>query len=173
MRMIQASVIGPSEVSTEISEIAEKVGAMLSKRGVVVITGGKGGVMEAASRGASAVGGITIGIVPSADVGEANRWCSVVIPTGLDHARNVLVALAGDFLIALGISPGTLSEICFAWLHERPVLALTGENCWPETISQIQFNDRRPCRLITCENVEALETAIHEICEDVRGILAK
>ena len=50
------------------------------------------------------------------------KWCAVVIPTGIGHARNVLTVLGEDFIIALGGAAGTLSEICIAWIHNKPFL---------------------------------------------------
>jgi hypothetical protein len=51
------SVLGRAACSTVEAEMAEAVGRLLAGRGIVVVTGGRGGVMEAASRGAQAKGG--------------------------------------------------------------------------------------------------------------------
>jgi uncharacterized protein (TIGR00725 family) len=163
--MPQAAVIGPSDASEEICEAAERIGAMLSRLGVTVITGGRGGVMEAASRGARNAGGLTIGIVPTAEMTEANRWCSVVIPTGIGHARNVLMALAGDFLVAIGSSAGTLSEICFAWLHGKTIFTLKGYNVWSDQIGHTPLDTRQTCSFTECISFEDLEKAIVEKCD--------
>jgi uncharacterized protein (TIGR00725 family) len=80
--------------------------------------------MEAASRGARDAGGLTVGILPGSDRSQANRWLSVSIPTDMGHARNALVALAGDAIIAVCGGYGTLSEIAFGLKMGKPVVGL-------------------------------------------------
>ena len=98
-RPLQALVIGPSSAGRETLRVAEDIGRLLAARGITLVTGGRGGVMEAASRGAHQVGGLVVGILPGAGLEGANPWCTVVIPTGLGHARNAVNALAGDLVI--------------------------------------------------------------------------
>ena len=86
--------------------------------------GGLGGVMEAAARGAAAVGGEVIGILPGADPADANPYCTHVVATGIGHARNLAVVASADAVIAIGGEWGTLAEIAFARRLERPVVAL-------------------------------------------------
>src|SRR5687767_14276342 len=82
-------------------EWAEEVGQLLARGGAVVITGGLGGVMRAASRGALGAGGETIGILPGADTSEANEFVRTPIATGLGVARNLVVVTAADSVIAV------------------------------------------------------------------------
>jgi uncharacterized protein (TIGR00725 family) len=100
------------------------VGRELGSRGVVVVTGGLGGVMEAACRGAREVGGTTIGILPGTDRSAANPYVDAAIPTGLGEARNALVVRTADALIAIGGAYGTLSEIAFALKAGKRVVGL-------------------------------------------------
>jgi uncharacterized protein (TIGR00725 family) len=90
------------------------VGRALAARGAVVVCGGRGGVMEAACRGAKDGGGITLGILPGLDRGDANPYVDIAVPTGLGEARNALVVRAADALVAVGGAWGTLSEIALA-----------------------------------------------------------
>ncbi|GIW45392.1 MAG: TIGR00725 family protein [Candidatus Binatia bacterium] len=120
----QVAVIGGGSCSAEVAARAEEVGAVLARRGIVVVTGGLGGVMEAACRGAQKAGGLTVGILPGSDAGAGNRWLDIVIPTGLGHARNVLVVASGQAVIALPGEHGTASEIHFARVLGRPVVGL-------------------------------------------------
>src|SRR6185436_14163925 len=108
------AVAGPGEASPEECEVAEAVGRELGSRGVVVVCGGLGGVMEAACRGAKEAGGMTVGILPGDDRSAANRFVDAAIPTGLGEGRNVLVVRAADAVIAVGGAYGTLSEIALA-----------------------------------------------------------
>ena len=104
--------------------IAEEVGAALAERGVVVVCGGRGGVMEGACRGAKRGGGTTVGILPGEDRAAANEFVDVAIATGLGEARNALVVRAADALIAIGGSWGTLSEIALAQRAGKRVVGI-------------------------------------------------
>jgi uncharacterized protein (TIGR00725 family) len=118
---VQVSVIGSG---AEHASRAEEVGRLLAERGCVVVTGGRGEVMAAASRGAKSAGGTTIGILPGTDRSDANEWVDHVVVTGLGHMRNFAVAASADAVIAVGGRWGTLSEIAFAKLLGRPVVIL-------------------------------------------------
>jgi uncharacterized protein (TIGR00725 family) len=103
---------------------AEEVGQLLARGGATVITGGLGGVMRAASQGAAAEGGMTIGILPGADAAEANEYVKLALPTGLGVVRNLVVVTAADAVLAVGGRHGTLSEIGLALRMGRQVVTL-------------------------------------------------
>ncbi len=105
-------------------EWAEEVGQVLARAGATVITGGLGGVMRAASRGALGVGGETIGFLPGADASEANEYVRTPIATGLGVMRNLVVVTAADSVVAVGGRHGTLSEIGLALRMGRHVVTL-------------------------------------------------
>lgn len=123
------AVIGDGAIATDSPRysLAMEVGRGLCDRGFSVVTGGLGGVMEAASRGARQSEawsfGAVIAILPGLDRGAANRYADVIVPTGLGHSRNALVAQA-DAVVAIGGGAGTLSEMCFAWMFDRLLVAL-------------------------------------------------
>ncbi len=118
------AVVGPGEASPDELHAAEEIGAGLAAAGAVVVTGGLGGVMEAASRGARSRRGRTVGILPGEDRDAANGWVDVAIATGLGELRNGLVVRAADALVAVGGGHGTLSEVAFALKLGRPVVGL-------------------------------------------------
>ena len=118
------AVVGPGEATEQECWAAEEVGAGLAAAGVVVVTGGLGGVMEAASRGARSKLGRTIGILPGDDRADANGWVEVAIATGLGELRNGVLVRSVDALVAVGGGPGTLSEIGFALKLGREVVGL-------------------------------------------------
>jgi uncharacterized protein (TIGR00725 family) len=120
------AVVGGYQADDETMARAEEVGRLLAERGAVVVTGGRRGVAEAASRGATSAGGLTIGILPGTDRAEANEWVQVAIPTGLGETRNSLVVMGADAVIAFPGQYGTLSEIAFALLAGTRVVALDG-----------------------------------------------
>lgn len=118
------SVIGAGQAPPAVLAQAREVGRLLAVAGCGVITGGLGGVMEAAAQGAALAGGLTLGIIPGGDPTAANPWCRVVIPSGLGQARNVLVVLSGLGVIAISGGAGTLSEIGHALKLGKPVAGL-------------------------------------------------
>jgi uncharacterized protein (TIGR00725 family) len=122
----QVAVIGSSrvELGSELGRLAEAVGRLLAEAGVKVVCGGRGGVMEAASRGAAEAGGTVIGIVPGTTPEDANPHCTHVVATGVGQARNLAVVASGEAAIAVGGEWGTLSEIALARRLDRPVVAL-------------------------------------------------
>src|SRR4051794_41352506 len=101
-RMPYVAVVGPGDASPDELAKAEEVGARLAELGAVVVTGGLGGVMEAACRGARSRRGRTVGILPGDDRSAANGWVEIALATGLGELRNGLVVRASDALIAIG-----------------------------------------------------------------------
>jgi len=118
------AVVGSGTASDELRVLAEEAGREVARQGAVLVTGGLGGVMEAASRGAHEEGGITVGILPGTDTRDANPWVEIPIATGLGQARNVIVVTAAHAVVAVGGEYGTLSEIAHALKIGKPVVGL-------------------------------------------------
>jgi uncharacterized protein (TIGR00725 family) len=121
------AVIGASKPSPEQEQAAEDVGRGLGAAGAIVITGGRGGVMAAASRGAREAGALVVGLLPGLDRRDANEWVQIALPTGLGDLRNGLVARSADAVVAVGGAYGTLTEIAFA-LNEG--IGVVGYDTW-------------------------------------------
>jgi len=121
------AVIGGSDCTSGEARRAEEVGQELARNGAILICGGLGGVMEAACKGASAEGGLTIGILPGGSRQAANRYVQIPVVTNLGEARNVIVVKSAGAVIAVGGSYGTLSEIGHALRNGIPVVGL---NTW-------------------------------------------
>ena len=121
---VPVAVIGPRDANAAQREAAFAVGAGLGRFGLVLLCGGKGGVMEAACEGAASAGGISVGLLPEGEWQAANRFVTIPIATGIGEARNALIARAALALIAIGASYGTLSEIALGLQFGRPVLTL-------------------------------------------------
>jgi uncharacterized protein (TIGR00725 family) len=121
---VHVAVVGGGEAGDDVCRLAEDLGRELARRGAVVVTGGLGGVMAAASRGAKDGQGSTIGILPGADRADANPWVDVAVPTGLGEGRNLLVVRAADAVVAVAGEFGTLSEIALALRAGTPVIGL-------------------------------------------------
>ena len=152
------AVIGGSQASRKEIKLAEEIGCELAKKGAILVCGGLGGIMEAACRGASSEGGITIGILPGENRREANSYVQIPIVTGMGYARNVAVVKSAQAVIAIGGSYGTLSEIGHALQSGIPVIGL---NTW-----SLSKNGKLDSSIIPAENpAKAVEKAL-ELIED-------
>jgi uncharacterized protein (TIGR00725 family) len=140
------AVIGDARVEPGETKdrLAEEVGRLLVDAGFRVLTGGLGGVMEAACRGARSSSryqsGDTVAVLPGHDPGEANEFVDVAIASGLDHVRNSIVAHA-DAVVAIGGGAGTMSEICLAWIYKRLIVALRVAG-WSGKIADQRVDER-------------------------------
>lgn len=152
-RKIAIAVIGGGHCTAQEAALAETVGRELAKRGITLICGGLGGVMEAACRGAAIENGMTIGILPTDSPTSSNPYVQIPIATGIGEARNLVIAKSAGAVIAIGGDYGTLSEIAFALKSGTPVVGL---NTW--TLSRNGQEDRS---IVYAEDaVDAVEKAI-------------
>jgi len=146
-------VIGDSSCSPEEAKLAETVGELLAQRGVTIVCGGLGGVMEAVCRGAKSKGGLTVGILPGQYSSMANPWVDIPVVTGIGEARNVAVVKSAQAIIAIGGSYGTLSEIAYALKSSIPVIGL---NTW-----SLSRNGREDDSIIRAQSaMEAVDKTI-------------
>jgi uncharacterized protein (TIGR00725 family) len=123
-KLVFIGVIGGSEASPQAARLAEEVGREIARRGAALVCGGLGGVMEAACKGASEAGGLTIGILPGENRRAANPYVQIPIVTGIGYARNVAVVKSSQAIIAIDGSYGTLTEIGHALQSGIPVIGL-------------------------------------------------
>jgi len=124
MRRKIIAVIGGAEASEEHLRIAEEVGSLIAERGAILITGGMGGIMSAASKGAKEAKGLVIGILPTTDRESANPYVEIPIVTGLNNARNFVIARTCDCAIAINGKYGTLTEIAYCLMYNVPVIGI-------------------------------------------------
>ena len=124
MRKPIIGVIGAGAAGADACKLAEETGELIAANDAILITGGMGGVMEAASKGAHAAGGLVIGILPGRSASEANSWVDIPIVTGLGEARNAIIVRTAEALIAITGEYGTLSEIAFGLKFGKPVISL-------------------------------------------------
>ncbi|MFH1553107.1 MAG: TIGR00725 family protein [Candidatus Omnitrophota bacterium] len=120
-RRLLVAVIGGHECDSRVEALAEEIGGIIARAGAVLVCGGLGGIMEAASRGAKSSDGYTVGIIPGEDKSSANKFIDIVITTGMGYSRNVIVAGTADLVVALPGEYGTLSEIGIALNAKKPV----------------------------------------------------
>jgi uncharacterized protein (TIGR00725 family) len=137
------SVIGASEINEDIRKKTIEIGRLIAKDNYAIACGGLSGVMEAICEGAKKEGGFTIGIIPSAEKKIANKYVDLIIPVPFSQARNIVVVLTGDVCLAISGKAGTLSEISFAWIYLKPIVALTDIDGWSSKIANQKLDDRR------------------------------
>ena len=152
------AVIGGSQCSPEEARLAEEVGRELARRNAILVCGGLGGVMEAACKGSSSEGGMTIGILPGDSRQAANPYVQIPIVTSIGYARNVAVVKSAQAVIAISGSYGTLSEISHALQSGIPVIGL---NTWSLSKNGQQDNSIIPAQSPAEAVDKALSLAIN------------
>ncbi len=125
---ITISVIGGSEINSEVEQLAHNVGKIVAEVGAILVCGGLNGAMKASCKGAKEAGGMTIGLLPGIHKHDANEYIDVALPTTIGFARNACVAASADIIIALPGSHGTSSEISYGMVYKRPIIDLGGWN---------------------------------------------
>ena len=151
-------VMGGASASPELLDMAREVGELIARRGWTLLTGGRTGIMEAASRGACMAGGLVIGMLPGDDPQQANPFVHIALPTGIGNARNAVNVTACRGIIAIGGQAGTLSEIALALKAFRPVVGL--HSCsfgYAEDRDEPRYHTARSPR----EAVETLAGLLH------------
>jgi uncharacterized protein (TIGR00725 family) len=131
-------VIGNSIPLKEYEEIAEEFGEKVAEKGWLLVTGGLGGVMTAASKGAKKKEGITIGILPGGEKKAANKYVDIPIVTGMQQARNAIIVRTADIIVAIGGGLGTLSELAMALKINKTVISM---NSWDVDDKVIKVNE--------------------------------
>jgi uncharacterized protein (TIGR00725 family) len=159
-------VIGYDEqICTEAARNAAfEVGRELAKAGAVLICGGLGGVMEAACRGAREEGGLTIGIIPSDDTSQANKYCDVVIATGAGFMRDFFIIHSADAVIVIGGGAGTLIELSAAYHKSKTLISVTGTGGIADKFANQYIDERRKVKVIAGNSPsDSVKKALKEI----------
>ena len=159
-RRPQVCILGSAEPGSPAYYLAAAAGTLLAARGITVVSGCGSPATRVAAESALAAGGTVVSIIPSDDIKTENWPCTVLIPCGMGDARNLLMALAGDACIVIGGRAGTISEVCLAWLHHRPLLPLTGCGGWSDQLEQNPPDERKNSPILPWDSVEALEAQL-------------
>jgi uncharacterized protein (TIGR00725 family) len=169
MRRVQILVVGSdSDHCTELAnKLAYEVGEEVALKGAVLVTGGLGGVMEAASKGAKARGGLVVGIIPQNEKRYANAYCDVVISTGLGYSRNFVTAYSGDAVIVVGGGAGTAIEARVAYLKGKPIIAIKGNGGTADKIGGHYLDDRREVKVMAEEGPKIAVEKIFKALADI------
>ena len=123
-KKIRVGVIGGASPKPEFRKMAYSVGRLIGQKGAILVCGGLGGVMEAAAKGVSEEGGLSIGILPGNSPEDANPYIDIPVATAMGYSRNMLVVLNSDVLIAVDGEYGTLSEIAYGRVYGKRIIGL-------------------------------------------------
>ena len=165
-RKHQILVIGHNDsgCTPEHEKVAYETGAEIAKSDAVLISGGLGGVMRASCHGAHDAGGFVVGIIPQDDHTHANEFCDVVVPSGMGLTRDFLNALAADGVIIVGGGSGTLSEVCAAYMHKRPMVAIKNTGGTADKVADGFIDHRENVKIIGVDSPkEAVELILERI----------
>lgn len=163
IRRPQVCVLGSADPGTAAYELAGQAGELMARLGVTVVSGCGSPATRVAAERAIAAGGLVLSIVPP-DVMPAPDWpATVVVPCGMGDARNLLMALAGDACIVIGGRAGTISEVCLAWLHKRPLLPLVGCGGWSDALPGNPPDERQNSPILPWASVVELEARLRSL----------
>ena len=156
MKKIIIGIMGPGESATSTDlENAYQLGKFIAEAGWILLTGGRNvGVMEAASTGAKAANGLTVGILPGNDTRGISEAVDIAIVTDMGNARNNINILSSDVIIACGMGAGTASEIALALKADKPVILLNDS-----AESKLFFQK------LAAANIFAVENAVEAIAQ--------
>ena len=160
IRRPQVCILGSAEPGSTAYELAAAAGTLLARRGITVVSGCGSPATRIAAERAVQSGGLVVSIIPPDQMPAADWPATVVIPCGMGDARNLLMALAGDACIVIGGRAGTLSEVCLAWLHKRPLLPLTGCGGWSHQLPANPPDERQNSQILPWASVAELEARL-------------
>jgi uncharacterized protein (TIGR00725 family) len=159
-RRPQVSILGSAEPGSEAFERAAQAGTLLAGLGITVVSGCGSPATRVAAERAIAAGGTVLSIVPPGEMPSADWPATVVVPCGMGDARNLLMALSGDACIVIGGRAGTISEVCLAWLHKRPLLPLMGCGGWSDGLLANPPDERKNAPILPWTSTSELEAQL-------------
>jgi uncharacterized protein (TIGR00725 family) len=162
-RRPQICILGSADPGSSAYQLAGEAGTLLARLGITLISGcGSPATRIAAERAANA-GGLVVSIIPQDEMPSPDWPATVVIPCGMGDARNLLMALAGDACIVIGGRAGTISEVCLAWLHKRPLLPLVGCGGWSDSLPSNPPDERQNSVILPWSSADELELRLQSL----------
>lgn len=162
-RRPQVCVLGSAEPGSAAYELAAEAGVLLARLGITVVSGCGSPATRVAAERAIGAGGLVVSIVPPDHMPAPDWPATVVIPCGMGDARNLLMALAGDACIVIGGRAGTISEVCLAWLHKRPLLPLVGCRGWSDELPSNPPDERQNSPILPWGSMAELEQQLRAL----------
>lgn len=165
-RRPQVSILGSAEPVTTAYALAGEVGTLLASMRITLISGGGSPATRAAAAAAHEAGGLVVGITTDDNLQADTPACSVLIPCAMGDARNLLMAVAADACIVIGGRAGTLSEVCLAWLHHRPLLPLVGCGGWSDRLATDPPDERANSPITPWATIDQLRDILATLTPD-------
>lgn len=163
MRRRVVAVIGNASPSEEGRAVARELGKLLVEAGYRIVSGGLGGVMEAASAGAHDASnyreGDVVGIIPQGQSHHANPHVDIVVPSGMGYGRNMLVVQMADAVVAVGGGAGTLTEMAMAWQLDKPLVGLEVDG-WSAKLAGQAIDGRERAPIERAQDASAAVEAV-------------
>jgi len=118
--------MGPGENATpEENDMAYDLGKAIAQQNWITLTGGRSfGVMDASLKGASEIGGMTIGVLPGDSDKNSSEHAQIKIITSMGSGRNYISVLSSHVVVVLGMAAGTASEVALALKSKKKVILL-------------------------------------------------
>lgn len=172
IRRPQVCVLGSADPGSAAYNLAGEAGDLLARLGITVVSGCGSPATRVAAERAIAAGGMVLSIVPPDAMPPPDWPATVVVPCGMGDARNLLMALAGDACLAIGGRAGTISEVCLAWLHKRPLLPMVGCGGWSDNLLANPPDERKNSPILPWGTVAELEGQLRSLGLAQRKIVA-
>lgn len=157
-RFVLAVIGNAGTLPPAIEALALELGRRAIDAGFRIVTGGLSGVMEAVSRGARMSpawrDGDILGILPGYDRRAANPYIDIVVPTGMQIGRNIVVTAMADVVVVIGGGAGTLSEVAIAWQLDKPLVALESSGGFAAQFAGQTIDARRQDVVFPAPNAE-------------------
>ena len=163
IRRPQVSVLGSAEPGSAAYALAGDAGALLARHRITLVSGCGSPATRVAAERAIGAGGLVVSIVPPEAMPSPDWPATVVIPSGMGDARNLLMALAGDACLVIGGRAGTISEVCLAWLHHRPLLPLVGCGGWSDGLPSNPPDERQNAPILPWRSIEELDERLRSL----------
>lgn len=155
-RKPQLAILGSADPGSDAFERAAEAGRFLAIQGITVVSGCGSAATRVAAEQAIAAGGQVLSVIPEGIMPPADWPATVVVPCGMGDARNLIMALTGDACIVIGGRAGTISEVCLAWLHKRPLLPLVGAGGWSDALPDNPPDERGNSPILPWRNIDEL-----------------
>jgi hypothetical protein len=160
IRRPQVCVLGSADPGSAAYELSAAAGDLLARLGITLVSGCGSPATRVAAERAVRAGGLVVSVIPPEEMPSSDWPATVVIPCGMGDARNLLMALAGDACLVVGGRAGTISEVCLAWLHKRPLLPLVGCGGWSEALPSHPPDERQNSPILPWRSIEELEARL-------------
>jgi len=146
-------------------KFAYQLGAALVQNGFNICTGGYGGIMEAASKGAYDNAGFVYGVTINLWNKDPNPYITVEVREQKLFERITKLIELGDAYVILQGGTGTLLEFAAIWEYanknlQQPKPIICHSNMWKEIVdvinNQMIIEERRTDLIKCCDSVDEI-----------------